>query len=80
MTSDECVQVIKSEIVLWTAGFVLMTLLINGSFLPLILRKTGLSKGNVNHILSFTNQFAPKPDLTDLHICLYSVDIEFLRF
>ena len=38
-------QVIKSEIVLWTAGFVLLTLLVNGSSLPFILRKTGLSKG-----------------------------------
>jgi len=38
-------QVIKTEIVLWTAGFVLMTLLINAPLLPLILRKTGLSAG-----------------------------------
>ena len=36
---------IKSEIVLWTAGFVLMTLLINVPLLPIILRKTGLSAG-----------------------------------
>ena len=38
-------QVIKTEIVLWTAGFVLMTLLINVPLLPLLLRKTGLSAG-----------------------------------
>ncbi|KAK9789036.1 hypothetical protein WJX73_003859 [Symbiochloris irregularis] len=35
---------IKAEIVLWTAGFVLMTLVINASILPWVLRVTGLSK------------------------------------
>ena len=44
------VQIIKSEIVLWTAGFVLMTLMINVPLLPLILRKTGLSKGESPHM------------------------------
>lgn len=38
-------QLIKAELVLWTAGFVLMTLIINVPLLPLILRKTGLTKG-----------------------------------
>lgn len=43
----DLLQVIKSEIVLWTAGFVLMTLLINVPLLPVILRKTGLSAGKI---------------------------------
>jgi hypothetical protein len=30
--------------VFWTAGFVLLTLLINAPLLPLVLRLTGLSK------------------------------------
>lgn len=39
------VQIIKAEIVLWTAGFVLLTLVINAPMLPYVLRWTGLSKG-----------------------------------
>jgi hypothetical protein len=38
-------QIIKAEIVLWTAGFVLLTLVINAPMLPYVLRWTGLSKG-----------------------------------
>jgi hypothetical protein len=38
-------QRIKAEIVLWTAGFVLLTLVINAPLLPLFLRVSGLSKG-----------------------------------
>lgn len=39
------VQKIKAEIVLWTAGFVLMTLVINAPLLPFFLRVSGLAKG-----------------------------------
>ena len=39
------VQEIKAEIVLWTAGFVLLTLIINASMLPWLLRITRLNKG-----------------------------------
>lgn len=42
---DVSLQEIKAEIVLWTAGFVLMTLIINASILPWLLRVTGLTKG-----------------------------------
>lgn len=38
-------QIIKAEMVLWTAGFVLLTLVINAPLLPYVLRWTGLSKG-----------------------------------
>lgn len=38
-------QRIKAEIVLWTAGFVLMTLVINAPLLPFFLRVSGLAKG-----------------------------------
>lgn len=34
---------VKSELVFWTAGFVLLTLLINAPLLPWVLRVTGLS-------------------------------------
>jgi hypothetical protein len=37
-------QVVKAMMVFWTAGFVLLTLLINAPMLPLVLRLTGLSK------------------------------------
>jgi hypothetical protein len=37
-------QVVKAMMVFWTAGFVLLTLLINAPLLPLVLRLTGLSK------------------------------------
>ncbi len=40
-----CVQRITAEIVLWTAGFVLCTLVINAPLLPFFLRVSGLSKG-----------------------------------
>ena len=39
------VQVVKAEMVLWTAGFVLLTLVINAPLLPWVLRVTGLNKG-----------------------------------
>ncbi len=39
------VQRITAEIVLWTAGFVLLTLIVNAPLLPLVLRVSGLSKG-----------------------------------
>ena len=51
-------QVIKSEIVLWTAGFVLMTLLINVPLLPVILRKTGLSAGNQSNLVLTYQSFS----------------------
>ncbi|CAL5219904.1 g1831 [Coccomyxa viridis] len=35
---------IKAEIVMWTAGFVLLTLIVNAPLLPWVLRITGLSK------------------------------------
>ncbi|KAI8472713.1 MAG: Sodium/hydrogen exchanger family-domain-containing protein [Monoraphidium minutum] len=35
-------QVVKSELVFWTAGFVLLTLVINAPLLPWVLRVTGL--------------------------------------
>lgn len=38
-------QKIKAEIVLWTAGFVLLTLIINAPLLPFFLRVSGLAKG-----------------------------------
>ena len=38
-------QEIKAEIILWTAGFVLMTLVINASMLPWLLRVTKLNAG-----------------------------------
>lgn len=38
-------QVVKAEMVLWTAGFVLLTLVINAPLLPMVLRLTGLNKG-----------------------------------
>eukprot|EP00882_Tetradesmus_deserticola_P021824 GHRQ01023626.1.p1 GENE.GHRQ01023626.1~~GHRQ01023626.1.p1 ORF type:complete len:386 (+),score=167.11 GHRQ01023626.1:523-1680(+) len=37
-------NVVKSMMVFWTAGFVLLTLLINAPLLPLVLHLTGLSK------------------------------------
>jgi hypothetical protein len=37
-------QVVKAMMVFWTAGFVLLTLLINAPLLPVVLRLTGLSK------------------------------------
>ena len=40
-----CLQRIKAEIVMWTAGFVLLTLIVNAPLLPWVLRVTGLSKG-----------------------------------
>ena len=40
-----CFQVVKAEMVLWTAGFVLLTLVINAPLLPWVLRVTGLNKG-----------------------------------
>ena len=47
MTPTKCVslQVVKAEMVLWTAGFVLLTLVINAPLLPWVLRVTGLNKG-----------------------------------
>lgn len=44
VTSTLVVQVVKSMMVFWTAGFVLLTLGINAPMLPFILRITGLSK------------------------------------
>ena len=41
-----CAQRITAEIVLWTAGFVLLTLVLNAPLLPLVLRISGLSKGD----------------------------------
>ncbi len=41
-------QVVKAEMVLWTAGFVLLTLVINAPLLPMVLRLTGLNKGTVS--------------------------------
>jgi hypothetical protein len=38
------IQVVKAMMVFWTAGFVLLTLLINAPLLPTVLRLTGLSK------------------------------------
>ena len=40
----EKMNVVKSALVLWTAGVVLCTLLINAPALPFILRVTGLTK------------------------------------
>lgn len=37
-------QVVKAMMVFWTAGFVLLTLMINAPLLPTVLRLTGLSK------------------------------------
>ena len=48
-------QVVKAEMVLWTAGFVLLTLVINAPLLPMVLRLTGLNKGNVSML--FSNNF-----------------------
>ena len=46
MTPIVCLfQVVKAEMVLWTAGFVLLTLVINAPLLPWVLRATGLNKG-----------------------------------
>jgi hypothetical protein len=42
--SPETFSVVKSMMVFWTAGFVLLTLLINAPLLPTVLRLTGLSK------------------------------------
>ena len=39
------VQEVKAEIILWTAGFVLLTLTINASILPWLLRVTKLNAG-----------------------------------
>ena len=45
-------QIIKAEMVLWTAGFVLLTLVINAPMLPYVLRWTGLNKGaSVPHLI-----------------------------
>lgn len=44
-------QVVKAEMVLWTAGFVLLTLVINAPLLPMVLRLTGLNKGLVSMLL-----------------------------
>lgn len=44
-------QKIKAEIVLWTAGFVLLTLVINAPLLPLFLRVSGLANGEIQLIL-----------------------------
>ena len=41
----------KAEMVLWTAGFVLLTLVINAPLLPWVLRVTGLNKGS--HTFAF---------------------------
>ena len=41
------VQKIKAEIVLWTAGFVLLTLVVNAPLLPLFLRVSGLANGEI---------------------------------
>lgn len=48
-------QVVKAEMVLWTAGFVLLTLVINAPLLPMVLRLTGLNKGKVSML--FSNSF-----------------------
>ena len=40
-----CLQLVKAEIVLWTAGFVLLTLVINASLLPWGLRVLKLNLG-----------------------------------
>ena len=45
-------QVVKAEMVLWTAGFVLLTLVINAPLLPYILRLTGLNKGAHAYVCS----------------------------
>lgn len=45
LTCGLCMQRIKAEIVMWTAGFVLLTLIVNAPLLPWVLRITGLSKG-----------------------------------
>lgn len=49
--------------VLWTAGFVLLTLVINAPLLPMVLRLTGLNKGTVptlsQNIAEFALQTSP---------------------
>eukprot|EP00878_Enallax_costatus_P002544 GHUV01002726.1.p1 GENE.GHUV01002726.1~~GHUV01002726.1.p1 ORF type:complete len:958 (+),score=224.31 GHUV01002726.1:205-3078(+) len=42
--TSEAFSVVKAMMVFWTAGFVLLTLLINAPLLPTVLRLTGLSK------------------------------------
>ncbi len=44
-TMPHCLQLVKAEIVLWTAGFVLLTLVINASLLPWGLRVLKLNWG-----------------------------------
>lgn len=47
------VQMIKAELVLWVAGFVLLSLIINAPLLPWVLRLTKLNVGKcVPHTLS----------------------------
>ena len=44
--------------VLWTAGFVLLTLIINAPLLPWVLRVTGLNKG----MLCFAAYLSSSPE------------------
>lgn len=44
-TSCDAVQMIKAELVLWVAGFVLLSLIINAPMLPWIMRITRLNTG-----------------------------------
>ena len=46
-TMTVAMQVVKAEMVLWTAGFVLLTLIINAPLLPFILKLTGLNTGTI---------------------------------
>ncbi len=44
-TKCYAVQMIKAELVLWVAGFVLLSLIINAPMLPWIMRITRLNTG-----------------------------------
>ena len=56
-------QVVKAEMVLWTAGFVLLTLIINAPLLPWVLRVTGLNKGllGLPALVHTLIRFSPEP-------------------
>ena len=60
-------QVVKAEMVLWTAGFVLLTLIINAPLLPFILKLTGLNTGTT---ACLPNHFCCMQQLLIAGVCL----------
>ena len=52
---------------LWTAGFVLLTLIINAPLLPLVLRVSGLSKGAPALLCSCLALRCDTPEIAPCH-------------